>query len=73
MELSSLAGPFGADGAYVVVETRGRTHAARVPIHERFRVYVDDEGVLRTDHLLRLWSAAVVRLHYKLTPAPVRG
>lgn len=67
--LSSPAGSFGQDGAYVVVETGGRTHAARVPIHETFRVYVDTEGVLRTDHHLCLRSATVVRLHYKLLPA----
>ena len=69
LELSSPAGGFGEDGAYVVVEDHGRTHAARAPIHEEFRVYVDAEGVLRTDHVLRLWSATVVRLHYKLVPA----
>jgi hypothetical protein len=68
LELSSPAGAFGENGAYVVVEDRGRTHAARAPIHERFHVYVDRDGVLRTDHLLRLWSAPVVRLHYKLMP-----
>jgi len=66
LELSSPAGSFGDNGAYVVVEDRGRTHAARAPIHETFRVYLDREGVLRTDHLLCLWSAPVVRLHYKL-------
>ncbi|ANS79743.1 YndJ [Serinicoccus hydrothermalis] len=66
LELSSPAGRFGENGAYVVVDEAG-THAARVPIHESFRVYVDDEGVLRTDHALRLWSARAVRLHYKLT------
>ena len=70
LELSSPAGSFGQDGAYVVVEDGGRTFAARAPIHETFRVYVDSEGVLRTDHELRLWSATVVRLHYKLSPAP---
>lgn len=64
--LSSPSGAFGTDGAYVVVDDRGGCHAARVPIHETFRVYVDDEGVLRTDHQLCLWSATVVRLHYKL-------
>ena len=69
LELRSPAGAFGADGAYVVVESGGRTHAARAPIHEAFRVYVDPEGVLRTDHVLRLWSATVVRLHYKLVRA----
>lgn len=67
LELSSPTGSFGDNGAYVVVEDRGRTHAARAPIHETFRVYLDREGVLRTDHLLCLWSAPVVRLHYKLT------
>ncbi|WP_269087391.1 hypothetical protein [Serinicoccus sp. CUA-874] len=40
-----------------------------MPLHETFRVYVDDEGTLRTDHVLRLWSAAAVRLHYKLLRA----
>jgi hypothetical protein len=69
LELSSPAGSFGEDGAYVVVQGRTHTHAARTPIHENFRVYVDAEGVLRTDHVLRLWSSTVVRLHYKLTPA----
>jgi hypothetical protein len=50
-----------------VVDEAG-SHAARVPIHETFKVYIDAEGTLRTDHQLRLWSASVVRLHYKLTP-----
>jgi hypothetical protein len=54
----------------VVVEDGGSTYAARAPLREEFHVYVDDEGVLRTDHELRLWSAEVVRLHYKLEPRP---
>jgi hypothetical protein len=70
LELTSPAGSFGDNGAYVVVEDLGRTHAARAPIHETFRVYLDRDGVLRTDHLLCLWSAPVVRLHYKLTRDP---
>ncbi|MDJ1134020.1 hypothetical protein [Streptomyces iconiensis] len=69
LELSSPAGAFGDNGAYVVVQHRGRAHAARVPLHETFRVYTDSEGTLRTDHALRLWSATALRLHYKLTPA----
>ena len=67
LRLSSPAGRFGADGAYVVVR-EGGTYAARIPIHEDFRVYLDEESTLRTDHLLRLSSAPVLRLHYKLTP-----
>ena len=66
--LESPPGPFGSDGAYVVVEDHGPAFAARVPVHETFRVYVDPVGVVRTDHVLRLWSAAAVRLHYKLEP-----
>jgi hypothetical protein len=32
-------------------------------------VFVDDEGVLRTDHDLRLGTLPVLRLHYRLTEA----
>ncbi|MCQ4120929.1 hypothetical protein [Rhodococcus tibetensis] len=66
--LISPIGPFGDNGAYVTVMDKGRDHAARVPIHEEFHVYVDDENTLRTDHVLRLWRRTAVRLHYRLTP-----
>ncbi|MGC3954713.1 MAG: hypothetical protein QM804_10820 [Propionicimonas sp.] len=67
LRLSSPPGRFGTDGAYVLVRHGAVHHAARVPLHEEFRVFVDDEGVLRTDHVLRLWSATVLRLHYRMT------
>lgn len=67
--LSSPAGGFGEDGAYVVVEDQG-THGARAPIHEDFLVYVDDGGVLRADHTLRLWGTIAVRLHYRMVSSP---
>lgn len=67
LRLDSGAGSFGEDGAYVVVDVDGRTYAARVPLREAFRVHVDAEGVLRADHVLCLWSAEAVRLHYRLT------
>ena len=38
---------FGGNGAYIVVEDGGRTYAACPPVRETFRVFVDDEGVLR--------------------------
>ncbi|QZY28267.1 hypothetical protein [Nocardioides coralli] len=66
--LASPPGRFGQDGAYVVVRDR-RDHAARVPLHETFHVYVDQAGVLRTDHELRLRRTWAVRLHYKLERA----
>ena len=68
LELASPRGGFADNGAYVVVTHRGQTYAARAPIHETFRVYVDSNEILRTDHDLRLWSAPVVQLQYKLLP-----
>ncbi|AQP46439.1 hypothetical protein BW730_01565 [Tessaracoccus aquimaris] len=67
--LESLPGSFGGDGAYMVVRFGRRHFATRVPVHETFHLYLDESRVLRTDHVLKLWSATVVRLHYKLTPA----
>ncbi len=67
--LESPPGGFGQDGAYVVVRD-GRDFAARAPLHETFHVYVDDRGVLRTDHELRLRTMLALRLHYKLERAP---
>ena len=71
--LRSTGGGFGGDGAYVVVEDGGSTWAAAVPLREEFHVYLDPEGVLRCDHWLRLWSAEVVALHYRLEPDPSRA
>lgn len=70
LRLESPSGPWGGDGCYVVAESGGRVHASRAPVHETFWVYVDDEGVLRTDHELRMWSAPAVRLHYRLERRP---
>ncbi len=66
--LTSPTGPFGDDGSYLVVaRPDGRTGwARRVPLAERFVVWVDDEGVLRTDHTLRLWQLPVLGLHYRM-------
>lgn len=64
--LTSGPGPMGADGAYVVARSGEVTAAAKLPLHERFELYVDDEGVLRTDHELRLGRVRALRLHYRL-------
>ena len=65
--LSSPVGPFGTEGAYLVVARPDRKSgwAPRVPLAERFVVFVDDEGVLRTDHELNLDRVPVLRLHYR--------
>jgi hypothetical protein len=67
--LSSPPGDFGDDGAYVVVRSGSRAYATRVPIHERFHVYLDHRRVLRTDHELRFYRSLAMRLHYRLSPA----
>lgn len=69
LRLVSGHGGWGGHGAYLVVHPAGhdRGWARRIPVHERFHVHIDDGGVLRTDHDLRLWSAPVLRLHYRLT------
>jgi hypothetical protein len=36
-------------------------------LHERFHVYEDKEGVLRTDHRISFLGMTIVRLHYKMT------
>lgn len=64
--LTSGGGPFGAAGAYVAVRARDGWHASRAPVHEVFEVYVDLEGVLRTDHALRIGPALALRLHYRM-------
>jgi hypothetical protein len=68
LSLTSPTGPFGSDGAYLLVADQDHraVHARRIPINEHFRVYVDDEGTLRTDHALDLWTVPVLRLHYRL-------
>jgi hypothetical protein len=70
--LESHSHTFGGDGAYAVVRFGDRWYAALTPIRETFHVFVDDEGVLRTDHEFRLGRWQVLRLHYRLdrvTPA----
>lgn len=65
--LTSGAGGWGDPGAYLVVDRPGGCWARRIPVHEEFRVFVDDEDVLRTDHRLSLGPLPVLRLHYRLT------
>jgi len=68
--LTSPVGRFGDDGAYLIVVGRDgqSAHVRRVPLAEKFVVWVDDEGVLRTDHSLALWQVPVLRLHYRHQP-----
>jgi len=38
-------------------------------LHEIFRVYLDEEGVLRTDHTITFVGLTILRLHYKMSLA----
>lgn len=66
--LTSPLGTFGDDGAYLIVASSDGHSASvrRVPLAERFIVWVDDEGTLRTDHALNLWGVPVLRFHYRV-------
>jgi hypothetical protein len=72
LRLTSPPGNFGQDGAYLVVRPDGGDQgwARRVPLPERFAIFVDEAGDLRCNHQLRLWRAEVIRLHYRLRPQP---
>ncbi|MDP8927624.1 MAG: hypothetical protein M3O70_03360 [Actinomycetota bacterium] len=69
--LTSPSGRFGDDGAYLVVrpDASDRGWARRIPLPERFHVFVDDDQQLRCDHELRLGPVEILRLHYRLTAA----
>jgi hypothetical protein len=66
--LDSRGGAFGAAGFYRI-QGRGpdRLRIWRIAtLRERFRVYVDDAGVLRCDHAVKFLGLPVLALHYKL-------
>lgn len=35
-------------------------------MHESLHVYTDERGILRTDHVLNMWSSKFLHLHYKM-------
>jgi hypothetical protein len=64
--LHSRSGSFGADGAYSVVQFGENWYAAQPPLRETFHVFTDEDGVLRTDHWLKLGPWKALQLHYRL-------
>jgi hypothetical protein len=77
--LTSPAGRFGDDGAYLVVRSgagsqggarRSQGWARRIPLPERFVLFTDADGVLRCDHHLALGRGEILRLHYRLQRVP---
>ena len=80
LELISSGARFGDHGFYFLLRDKRRRHWAQYirSFRERIHVYVDEDGVLRTDHTLSLWGRRALTLHYKITPlvalvAPAAG
>ena len=70
--LISTGSAFGSAGFYRVLESGEDAWQVRnfKSLHEIFHVYVDGDGVLRTDHTITFLGLTVLRLHYKMTLAP---
>ncbi len=67
--LSSEGRKFGDHGFYFTLTDRKGKYWARFvkAMHEWIHVYVDEQGVLRTDHQLNFHGVRFLELHYKLT------
>jgi hypothetical protein len=75
LSLVSAGQTFGDPGFYFTVrDKRGRVWARYLTaLKESIRVFPGDRGVVRADHVLTLWGATFLRLHYRLQSAlPVR-
>lgn len=66
--MSSKGRRFGDAGFYRMQRIDGdRVRVWRVTtLHEDFRVYVDDEKVLRCDHSVRFLGLPILHLHYRI-------
>lgn len=78
LTLISAGERFGDPGFYFTVHGRGGVVWARYlrALRETIRVYAAAGGEVGADHVLTLWGATFLRLHYRLRPktaAPTRG
>ena len=69
--LDSSGSAWGRSGFYRIVRSGADHRRVRYikTLHELFHVYVDDEGVLRTEHIISFLGLTIIRLHYKMSPA----
>src|SRR6202790_2196009 len=67
--LESSGSAFGRSGFYRMIDGGPDHYIVRHvrSLRELFHVYVDAEGVLRTDHFVFFLGLAIIRLHYKMT------
>jgi len=67
LSVVSAGGGFGDPGFYFTVHRGGAVWARYVKaLKERIRVYPAEGGAVRADHVLTLWGATFLRLHYRL-------
>jgi hypothetical protein len=66
---------FGDAGFYRMVEIDADHWRVRYirTLRESFHVYVDNRGILRTDHTVRFLGLTTLRLHYKLERLEPKG
>ncbi len=71
--LVSSGSAFGRTGFYRMIEGGPDHYIVRHvrSLRELFHVYVDAEGVLRTDHTVLFLGLTIIQLHYKMTRASV--
>ena len=70
--LVSSGSAFGRTGFYRMIDGGPDHYIVRHvrSLRELFHVYVDAEGVLRTDHTVFFLGLSIIRLHYKMTRVP---
>ena len=66
--LDSSGSAWGRSGFYRLVGSDTEHPRVRYikTLHELFHVYVDNEGVLRTEHTISFLRLTIIRLHYKM-------
>lgn len=69
--LDSSGSVWGRSGFYRLVASGDDHWRVRYvkTLHELFHVYVDEEGILRTEHRISFLGLTIIRLHYKMSPA----
>ena len=67
LSVVSAGASFGDPGFYFTVHTRKGVYARYLPtLKESIRVHPIEQGAIRADHVLTLWGATFLRLHYRL-------
>jgi hypothetical protein len=68
LTLLSKGRQIGDPGFYfLLVDAKGQHHVRYLSsMHEYITVFVDDEGVLRADHVLSLYRTKALHLHYRI-------